>query len=115
MIVEVAPLQVRPGMEADFERAFSRARRIIASMPGHRSHALLRGIEPDAGHLLIVLWDTLEDHEVGFRGSPRYAEWKALLHRFYDPFPRVHHFEEIPGLGSIAALADRADPVEGSG
>lgn len=104
----MAPLRVRSGQAAEFERAFHEAQRIIASMPGHRSHVLLRGVEPDAGHLLIVVWDTLEDHEQGFRGSPRYAEWKALLHHFYDPFPTVRHFEEVPGLGTLARLAEGA-------
>ena len=43
---------------------------------------------------LLVEWDRLEDHTVGFRQSPRYEKWRALLHRFYDPFPRVEHFGE---------------------
>lgn len=40
-------------------------------------------------------WDTVEDHEVGFRGSPAYARWRELLHHFYDPFPTVQHFDEV--------------------
>ena len=30
-------------------------------------------------------------HTVGFRGSAEYQRWKALLHRFYDPFQTVKH------------------------
>jgi heme-degrading monooxygenase HmoA len=44
--------------------------------------------------LLLVEWRTLEDHTVGFRGSARYQEWRALLHHFYDPFPAVEHYAE---------------------
>jgi heme-degrading monooxygenase HmoA len=45
--------------------------------------------------LLLVKWETLEDHTVGFRGSAQYQEWRALLHHFYDPFPIVEHFEKV--------------------
>jgi heme-degrading monooxygenase HmoA len=42
--------------------------------------------------LLLVWWDSIESHTVGFRGSPQYQEWKRLLHHFYDPFPHVEHY-----------------------
>ena len=45
MIVEVAPLRIRPGHTAEFEIAFKQAQRIIASMPGYLSHELLRCLE----------------------------------------------------------------------
>ncbi|PJJ71932.1 heme-degrading monooxygenase HmoA [Diaminobutyricimonas aerilata] len=95
MILEHAPLTVRPGMEDDFERAFARASAIIASMPGFLDLALARCVERPNGYLLLVHWESVEHHEVGFRGSPEYQEWKALLHHFYDPFPTVEHFETV--------------------
>jgi heme-degrading monooxygenase HmoA len=42
--------------------------------------------------MLLVRWDRLEDHTVGFRQSAQYQEWRALLHHFYDPFPTVLHY-----------------------
>ena len=95
MILEVATLDVRPGQEADFERAFAEASLIIASMPGYVSHDLQRCLEKRNRYLLLVNWRALEDHTVGFRGSAEYQRWKALLHHFYDPFPVVEHFEKV--------------------
>lgn len=92
-ILEVAVLEVRPGESDAFETAFAEARTIIASMPGHQRHELRRCIENADRYLLLVWWDTLEAHTVGFRGSPEYQRWKALLHRFYDPFPTVEHYD----------------------
>jgi len=46
-------------------------------------------------YLLLVRWETLEAHTIGFRGSPAYAEWRALLHHFYEPFPTVEHFDAV--------------------
>lgn len=95
MVLEVAPLRIVAGREAAFEDAFGVARSIIASMPGCRAHALHRCLERPGEYLLLVEWDSLEAHEQGFRGSPRYLEWKALLHAFYDPFPTVSHYVPV--------------------
>lgn len=92
MILEHAVLPVVPGREAEFLDAFRRAQSIIASMPGFIDLSLNRGIERPNEFLLLVRWDSLEAHTVGFRQSAEYLEWKALLHRFYDPFPEVVHF-----------------------
>jgi heme-degrading monooxygenase HmoA len=97
-VLEAAPLQVRPGQEAAFEAAFRQAQRIIAAMPGYRSHELQRCIERPGDYLLLVRWDTLEAHEVGFRQSPQYQDWKRLLHHFYDPFPTVSHYRPVGGV-----------------
>jgi heme-degrading monooxygenase HmoA len=97
MILEVAPVQIRPGMSAEFEAAFRTAQPIIASMPGYISHELRRCLERRDEYLLLVKWQTLEAHEVGFRQSAQYQTWKRLLHHFYDPFPTVSHYEAVTG------------------
>ncbi len=98
MILEVAVLPVIEGQESEFEAAFREASPIIASMPGYLGHELQRCIEAPSRYLLLVRWETLEAHTVGFRGSPEYQRWRALLHHFYDQFPVVEHFEAVrPG------------------
>lgn len=99
MILEAAPLQVRPGQASAFESAFRKAQTIIASMPGYRWHELQRCLEREGHYLLLVRWDSVLDHEEGFRKSPEYQEWKRLLHHFYDPFPTVLHYERVNGVG----------------
>ena len=95
MILEHALLSVRPGQEEDFEAAFGQARRIISAMPGFGGLTLSRCLERDSTYLLLVHWARLEDHTAGFRGSPQYQEWRALLHAFYDPFPVVEHYATV--------------------
>lgn len=97
VILEVAPLQVRPGQSGAFEAAFRQAQPIISSMPGYISHELHRCIERENEYLLLVRWQTLNDHQLGFRQSPQYQEWKKLLHHFYEPFPVVLHYEPVQG------------------
>jgi heme-degrading monooxygenase HmoA len=101
MILEAAPLCVRSGQAAAFEASFLDAQSIISSMPGYISHELQRCIERPNEYLLLVRWESVEAHEIGFRGSPKYQEWKALLHRYYDPFPTVLHYEVVKGAVSV--------------
>jgi heme-degrading monooxygenase HmoA len=95
MILEQAVLDVKPGLEREFEAAFAKAERIISKSPGYLSHELKRCIEKTGRYLLLVRWRTLEDHTVGFRQSAPYQEWKKLLHHFYDPFPTVEHYAPL--------------------
>jgi heme-degrading monooxygenase HmoA len=95
MILEVAILHVRAGQGAEFESAFRVAQRIISSMPGYLSHELQRCLERPDDYVLLVRWESLEAHEVGFRTSPEFQEWRRLLHHFYDPFPVVSHYEAV--------------------
>lgn len=92
--VESVVLPVRPGMEAEFEATFRDASALIARQPGYLGHSLRRGVENPSTYLLTVTWTDVDAHEVGFRGSADYQEWKRLLHRFYDPFPTVLHYGE---------------------
>lgn len=94
-ILEAAYLQVKTGEEAAFEAAFRTASPLIAQTPGYAGHSLQRCLEVTGRYLLLVQWQSLEAHTVGFRQSPQYQQWKALLHHFYDPFPVVEHFETV--------------------
>ncbi|UUZ94297.1 antibiotic biosynthesis monooxygenase [Paenibacillus sp. P25] len=95
MILEAAVLQVKPGLAGEFEESFRKASSIISSMKGYISHELQKCLEQENQYLLLVRWETLEDHTAGFRGSEAYQEWKKLLHHFYDPFPTVEHYTPV--------------------
>jgi len=92
MILEVAILEIKKGLSKDFEAVFKRAQEIISSMKGYISHDLKKCMEKEDKYILLVNWETIEDHEIGFRKSEKYQEWKRLLHHFYEPFPIVEHY-----------------------
>ena len=95
MILERAELPVIAGQEAEFESAFATVRHLPSEIAGFISLALHRGIESPNLYVLLIEWESVEAHEVGFRTSPQYAEWSGTLHRFYDPFPVVEHFAPV--------------------
>ncbi len=97
MILEVAILNIRPGESAAFETVFLEAQKIISASAGYQRHELKRCVESADQYLLLVWWDSLASHTEGFRQSSEYQRWCDLLHHFYDPFPAVEHYVEVPG------------------
>ncbi len=95
VVLEVAILDITIGKETEFEEAFGKAQVIISSMKGYKSHQLQKCVENGSRYILLVNWNTLEDHTVGFRESSQYQEWRKLLHHFYEPFPEVEHYTTV--------------------
>jgi heme-degrading monooxygenase HmoA len=95
VVTEIALLNIIPGKAQEFEKVFGEAQEIISSMKGYIQHELQKCMEDENQYLLLVRWETIEDHTEGFRKHERYSEWKNLLHHFYHPFPVVEHYKTI--------------------
>ena len=96
MILEVADIRINPNQKVEFERRVHYAlSNIFAKAKGFRGHQLRRCIETPGRYVLLLDWDTLEDHTVEFRGSPLYSEWRALIGEFFATPPHVEHFELV--------------------
>lgn len=101
MILELAILKIKAGLEKQFEIDFATAGQYISSISGYKNHSLLKCLEQESKYVLLVNWQNLEDHTVKFRESSQYLEWKKLLHHYYDPFPKVEHYEIVIQNGII--------------
>ena len=95
MILEIAILYVKPGMQEQFETDFATAGQYINSINGYIEHTLQKCLEQENKYALLVKWEKLEDHTVGFRQSEAYGKWRDLLHHYYDPFPVVEHYSTV--------------------
>ncbi len=95
MILEAVILNVIPGREIQFEQDFAIAGQYISAIRGYIKHSISRCIEQPNQYLLLVEWETLEAHTIGFRESVEYLEWKRLLHHYYNPFPAVQHYQVV--------------------
>ena len=93
-VLEVAILNIKAGQSKEFEAAFAQAQLIIASMHGYISHELRPCVESADQYILLVNWQTIDDHSVGFRGSAEYLQWRDILHHFYLPMPTVAHYKK---------------------
>ena len=83
MILELADIRIQPGQQAAFEEAIQRGlTTVIADAKGFQGFKVNKGIESPERYVLQIFWDTLEDHTVGFRASPAFAQWRALRRRW---------------------------------
>lgn len=96
MILEIADIRIRPGQQAAFEAAVQHGIASVAShAQGFKGWKVNRGIESPERYILQIFWATLEDHTVGFRGSPLFGQWRAIVGPFFAQPPAVEHFELV--------------------
>ena len=93
MILEIAEIRIAPGQQAAFEEAIQRGLTTVASKAkGMRGYKVNRCLESPERYVLQIFWDTLEDHTVGFRQGPLFAQWRAIIGPFFASPPVVEHF-----------------------
>ena len=94
MILEVADIRIQPGQEAAFDEAIQRGLKdVISQAQGFKGWKVNKGVESPQRYLLMIFWDTLEDHTVHFRQGPLFAQWRAIVGPFFAGPPTVEHFE----------------------
>ena len=95
MILEIAQIDVKPGMENDFEAGVKAAAPVFKRAKGCKGMTLQRSHEKPARYRLFVQWETLENHTVDFRGSENFAEWRGLVGQYFASPPEVEHTETV--------------------
>ena len=95
MVLEIADFAVVPGQEDEFAAAVREGLAQIRATPGFRTARLTRGIESPSRFVLLIEWNELDDHMVGFRESDRFPKWRALVGPFFDGAPRVEHAVDV--------------------
>ena len=93
MILEIADITIAPGQQAAFDAAIEHGLASVASQAkGFRGFKVNRGIESPERYLLMIYWETLEDHTVAFREGPLFPQWRAIVGPFFAKPPVVEHF-----------------------
>ena len=96
MILELADIRIQPGQQAAFDEAIQRGlTTVIAHAKGFNGFKVNKGIESPERYILQIFWETLEDHTVGFRESPLFAQWRAIVGPFFAVPPVVEHFNLV--------------------
>jgi heme-degrading monooxygenase HmoA len=94
MILEVADIRIPQGRQQLFDEAIVRGvETVIARAKGFRGYKVNKGIESPERYLLMIFWDTLENHTVDFRQSEAFTQWRAIVGPFFAQPPQVEHFE----------------------
>jgi heme-degrading monooxygenase HmoA len=98
MILELADIRIPPGKQAEFNEAIQRGvETVISKAKGFRSYKVHKGIETPGRYVLMIQWDTLENHTVDFRQGPLFPQWRAIVGPYFAVPPVVEHFELAAG------------------
>jgi heme-degrading monooxygenase HmoA len=93
MILEVADIRIHPGKEAEFDEAILRGiKTVVSKSKGFLGYKVNKGIETPERYVLLIVWETLENHTVDFRQSPAFTAWRAIVGPFFAQQPYVEHF-----------------------
>jgi heme-degrading monooxygenase HmoA len=93
VILEIADIRIAPGQQAAFDEAVQRGLTTVVSRArGYKGWKVNKGVESPERYVLMIFWDTLEDHTVHFRGGPLFAEWRAIVGPYFAAPPVVEHF-----------------------
>jgi len=93
MILELADLRIHPGNQAEFDAAIVKGvETVISKAKGFRGYKVNKGVESPERYVLMIFWDTLENHTVDFRGSPAFQQWRAVVGPYFAAPPAVEHF-----------------------
>lgn len=93
MILEIADIRIHPGKQAEFDAAIQRGiAAVITQAKGFQGYKVNKCIETPERYVLMIFWDTLENHTVDFRQSPAFAEWRSIVGPYFAAAPTVEHF-----------------------
>jgi len=95
MFLEIAQIDVKPGLEAEFEANVKKATPLFKRAKGCKGMELQRSVEKPARYRLFVRWETVDNHTVDFRGSEDFKSWRALVGHCFATPPEVEHTRQV--------------------
>jgi heme-degrading monooxygenase HmoA len=95
MITEIAQIDVKPGLETEFEAGVAQAMPVFRRAKGCGGLRLEKSIEKPSRYRLFVQWETVENPTVDFRGSADFQEWRKCVGHCFESLPTVEHTTEV--------------------
>ena len=96
MILEIADIRIPPGKNAEFDAAIRHGvESVVSQAKGFKGYRVERGIESPERYVLMIHWDTLENHTVDFREGPLFPQWRAIVGPYFAAPPVVEHFDLV--------------------
>ena len=95
MVTEIAQIEVKPGMESEFEAGVQKAKPIFLRSKGCKGVSLVRSIEKPQRYRLMVQWETVENHTVDFRNSENFKAWRECVQHCFAGTPEVEHVNTV--------------------
>lgn len=96
MVYEIAFLPIADGKGKEFEAAFGRALEdVFPKAQGFLRGQVCPGVERPDVYVILIEWETLEDHTERFEKSDLYKEFLGLIGSFVAGKPVVEHWRSL--------------------
>lgn len=93
MILELADIRIKAGSQEAFDEAIVKGvETVIAKAKGFKGYRIHKGIESPDRYVLMIFWETLENHTVDFRSSAAFQAWRSIVGPYFATPPAVEHF-----------------------
>jgi heme-degrading monooxygenase HmoA len=100
MILELVDILIRQGEQSEFDIAIRRGlSEIIAQAKGFKGFQINKGIESPERYVVMIYWETLENHTVDFRESTAFQAWRTIVGPYFARPPIVEHFSLLGKFG----------------
>jgi len=97
MIVEIALLYAKTGLQDQLCEALRAARPVMARMPGYRGSVFHQGVKEPESFVLRIEWESLEAYEESFRQMALLTEWRSHFYHLLARPPQVTPYLPIAG------------------
>lgn len=101
MVTEIADFRVLPDSQETFADAVAEGLKFVSDTPGFRTARLTRSAETPTRFVLLIEWDSIEAHTVGFRESENFGRWRAIVGPHFDGAPNVEHFDQVVSYPTV--------------
>lgn len=95
MILEIATFDIQAGHQDEFEQTFQAAKAVISQAKGYKDLNFYRCVEQSTKYKVLIHWEQLSDHTIGFRQPTLFLEWRAILSPHFNSAPIAEHFEIV--------------------
>lgn len=96
MVVEYIRYSIPEERHADFERAYGEAASVLDGSGHCLRYEVSRGVEEPEHYIVCIEWDSIEGHEQGFRKSPEFRTFFALVQPFLENIEEMRHYAATP-------------------
>jgi heme-degrading monooxygenase HmoA len=94
-MIEIIRYTIAAGQEAAFEGAYAEAGAHLTASPHCLGYQITRCLEEPQRYIVRIEWDSLDGHLQGFRRSPAFRPFFALVRPFFDAIEEMQHYEEL--------------------
>jgi heme-degrading monooxygenase HmoA len=93
MVVEYIRYTVPADRHGEFERAWDAAQVTLRDAPECLAYEVSHGVEETDRYLVRIEWRSIEEHEQGFRHSPRFGQFLAVVRPFFEQIEEMRHYQ----------------------